>query len=133
MELLYADLTYKIRKAAFNVYNELGFGHKESIYQKALEKELKEAKIPYKKEMSLAVNYKGEKVGNYRPDFIIDDKIIIEIKAVAFMPKEFETQLINYLKSTKYQLGLLINFGSSKLQIKRLIWTNNPRQSVSYP
>lgn len=123
MELLYADLTYKIRKAAFNVYNELGFGHKENIYQKSLEEEFNQLKLPYKREFNLKVYYKDTKVGDYRPDFIIDDKIIIEIKATEFVPKTFETQLIYYLKSTKYKLGLLINFGSPKLQIKRLIWT----------
>jgi len=123
MELLYADLTYKIRKAAFNVYNELGFGHKENVYQKSLEEEFNQIKLIYKKEVNLTVFYKDKKVGFYRPDFIIDDKIIIEIKSIEFMPKTFETQLIYYLKSTKFKLGLLINFGASKLQIKRLIWT----------
>lgn len=123
MELLYSDLTYKIRKAAFNVYNELGFGHKEQVYQQALEEEFGRLKLSYRKEVNLKVYYKDKKIGDYRPDFIIDDKIILEIKATEFIPKTFETQLIYYLKSTKYKLGLLINFGSPKLQIKRLIWT----------
>ena len=123
MELLYSDLTFKVRKAIFNVYNELGFGHKENVYQKSLEEEFNQLKLPYKREVNLKVYYKDIKVGDYRPDFIIDDKIILEIKATEFIPKTFETQLIYYLKSTKYKLGLLINFGSPKLQIKRLIWT----------
>ncbi|MDO9027323.1 MAG: GxxExxY protein [Candidatus Roizmanbacteria bacterium] len=123
MELLYSDVTHKIRKAAFNVYNELGFGHKENVYQKSLEEEFNQIKLIYKKEVNLTVFYKDKKVGFYRPDFIIDDKIIIEIKSAEFIPKTFETQLIYYLKSTKFKLGLLINFGASKLQIKRLIWT----------
>jgi len=101
--LLYSDLTYKIRKAVFNVYNELGFGHKEHVYQEALEEEFNLLRLPYKREVNLKVYYKDKKIGDYRPDFIIDDKIIIEIKAVEFMP--------------------IINFGRPKLQIKRLIWT----------
>jgi GxxExxY protein len=89
--------------------------------QKSLENEFIEMKIPYKKEKSLDVKYKDEIVGNYRPDFVVDEKIILEIKAVEFMPKTFEQQLIHYLKTTSYQVGLLINFGQPKLIIRRLI------------
>lgn len=125
-KLLYETLTFKIRRAIFNVYNCLGYGHKETVYQKALEKELSEINLPYQKEPLLKVEYKGEQVGSYRPDFVVDNKIIIEIKAVEFMPKAFETQLLHYLKTTKYNLGLLVNFGSPRLLIKRLLWTTNP-------
>jgi len=126
--LLFADLTYKIRGTIFTVYNQLGFGHKEQVYQKALEKELIETKLPFKREVSLNVRYKDEVVGNYRPDFVVDDKVIVELKAVEFMPKSFETQLIHYLKTTGYQLGLLVNFGSTKLVIRRLLWTGGSHQ-----
>lgn len=129
-KLLYADLTYKVRGAIFTVYNELGFGHKENIYQKALIKEFETLSISYKQEVGLDVKYKGDIVGKYRPDFVIEDKIIIELKSVEFMPKSYEEQLVHYLKTTGFSLGLLVNFGSSRLHIKRLIWTNNPRVSV---
>ena len=122
-KLVYADLTYKVRGCIFNVYNTLGYGHKEQVYQKALEKELNDQKVPVKREVSLKVLYKDEKVGNYRPDFVVDDKAIIEIKAVEFMPKSYEQQLLHYLKSTNFELGLLVNFGRPKLEIKRLVWT----------
>jgi len=122
-KLIFADLTYNVRGAIFEVYNTLGSGHKEQVYQKALARELEERKISYKKEESLDVKYKGEKVGNYRPDFVIENKIIIEIKAVEFMPKSYEDQLIHYLKTTGYKVGLLVNFGQPKLFIKRLIWS----------
>ena len=121
--LLYGELTYMIRKAIFNVYNILGSGHKEQVYQKALTKELDDLEIPYKREVALDVKYKGESVGNYRPDFVINDEVILELKAVEFMPKSYETQLIHYLKTTGFQLGLLVNFGATKLYIKRIIWT----------
>jgi GxxExxY protein len=124
-DLLYADLTYKIRGAIFTVYNELGFGHKENIYQKALIKEFGILNISHKQEVGLDVKYKGDVVGKYRPDFIIEDKIIVELKSVEFMPKSYEEQLVHYLKTTGYSLGLLVNFGSPKLQIRRLIWTKN--------
>lgn len=126
-KLIYADITYKIRRAIFNVYNVLGFGHKEQVYQKAIAKEFEEMRLSYKKEESLKVKYKDEVVGNYRPDFIIDDKVILELKSVEFMPKSFEAQLIHYLKTTGFHIGLLVNFGSPKLIIKRLVWT---RQSA---
>ena len=122
-KLIYADLTYRLRGAVFAVYNTLGSGHKEQVYQKALAKEMTELQIPYQREVSLNVSYKGEPVGNYRPDFVVDDKVIIELKAVEFMPKVYETQLVHYLKTTGFQLGLLVNFGAPKLQIKRLVWT----------
>lgn len=128
MELLYADLTYQIRGAMFIVYNSLGFGHKESVYQRALSKEFDTKHIPYQREVNLDVFYNNEVVGHYRPDFVIDNKIIIELKATEFISKNFETQIIHYLKSTKFNLGLLVNFGSDKLYIKRLVWTtSNPR------
>lgn len=129
-KLIYADLTYRLRGAIFNVYNELGYGHKESVYQKALIKELEVRGIPYGHELGLDVIYQGEMVGSYRPDLVIDGEIIIEIKAVEIMPKAFENQLINYLKTTGFSLGLLINFGAPKLYIKRLVWTNHPRKSA---
>ncbi len=129
-KLLYEELTYRVRGAMFTVYNELGFGHKENIYQKALIKEFETLNIPYKQEVGLDVKYKGDIIGKYRPDFSIEDKIIIELKSVEFMPKSYEEQLVHYLKTTGFSLGLLVNFGSAKLQIRRLIWTNNQRVSA---
>ena len=130
-DFLYEDLSYKIRGSAFKVYNTLGFGHKESIYQKALALELNKNSISFVQEKVLSVVYNNKKVGNYQPDFIVDDKIIIEIKAVPFMPKSYETQLTYYLKGTNYKLGFLINFGSQKLDIRRRVWTPNyQRQSA---
>ncbi len=122
--LLYSGITYKVRGAIFSVYNELGYGHKEQVYQKALETEFLKTGIYFKREANLKVQYKGESVGNYRPDFVIEDKIILELKAVEFMAKVYETQLLHYLKTTGHKLGLLINFGSPKLIIKRIIWTH---------
>lgn len=133
-KLIYADLTYKIRACIFAVYNELGHGHKEQVYQKALAKELEEENIPFKREVNLKVKYKGNSVGNYRPDFVIDGRVIIETKAVDFMPKSYKQQLVHYLKSTDIKLGLLVNFGKPKLEIKRLVWTGgHPRKSARHP
>ncbi len=132
-KLIYGQLTYRIRGAIFNVYNTLCSGHKEQVYQKALAKELTEMNIPYKREVPLAVNYKGLRVGNYRPDFIVDNRVILELKAVRFMPKSYAQQLVHYLKTTNFKVGLLINFGAPRLEIKRLVWTHNPRSSALHP
>lgn len=130
MPLLYEDLSYKIRGCAFEVYNQLGFGHKENVYQKALALEFKNKDLNFTAEESLPIIYQDKKIGTYRPDFIVDKKIIVEIKAVPFMPKSYETQLTYYLKGTNYELGFIINFGSPKLDIRRKIWTPsyNPHQ-----
>ena len=128
---LYEDLSYKIRGCVFRVYNILGFGHKENVYQKALAAEFKKIGINFEIEKVLPVLYDGKKVGIYKPDLIVDDKIIIELKAVSFMPKNYETQLTYYLKGTNYKLGFLINFGNKRLDIRRRVWTpNHQRQSA---
>lgn len=120
--VLYEDLTYKLIGMAMEIHNELGPVHKELVYQNALAHELKAAKIPFTKEEILSVNFKGEKMGVYRPDFIVDDKVVVEIKALGFLPLKAETQLSYYLKGSKYRVGLLLNFGSAKLQVKRRIY-----------
>ncbi len=120
---MYEELSYKVRGCAFEVYNRLGFGHKESVYQKAFAEELRKNDIPFEREKSLSINYRGKCVGGYRPDFVIDGKLIVEIKAVKMMPKSYERQLIHYLKSTGYKLGFLINFGSKNIDIRRRVWS----------
>lgn len=130
-DLLYSDLTYKIRGSVFNVYNTLGFGHKEGVYHKALAIEFKKNKIPFTEEIPLDVNYEGEKVGVYRPDFVVDNKILIEIKAVEYMTRDPEVQMMYYLKGTNYKLGLLINFGSNKLGIRRKIWSGSAKSATN--
>ncbi len=125
---LYENLSYKIRCCAFRVYNTLGFGHKENIYQRALASEFEKEKINFSKEKILSVIYNEKEIGTYKPDFVIEDKIIIETKAVPVMPKHFETQLTYYLKGTGYKLGFLINFGGKHLDIRRRIWTPHYRQ-----
>ena len=129
-KLLYEDLSYKIRGAAFSIINELGSGHKELVYQKALEEEFKKGGVIYEKEKVINVIYDGKKVGVYRPDFVIDGKVILEIKAVSFVGEIERKQLWHYLKSYDYKLALLINFGSKKLQIERVVLDSirvNPR------
>jgi len=120
---LYKDLTYKIIGALYEVHKELGAVHKEIIYHKALTIELTNRNIPFVEEKSVDVKYKGKKIGLYRPDFIIDDKVILEIKVVPLITKAMQDQVYYYVRGTKYKLVLLANFGTSKVGIKRLIYT----------
>lgn len=124
-KLLYKELSYKVQGAFFEVWNELGSAYKENVYQKALIREFNLRKIPFETEKSIDLIYKGEKVGVYRLDFVIDDKIILEIKAQLELPSVMESQLYYYLKATKYKVGYLVNFGSEKLDIRRRIYTKN--------
>ncbi|MCL5675916.1 MAG: GxxExxY protein [Patescibacteria group bacterium] len=119
---LYKDLTYKIIGAAFKVHKILGSVHKEIVYQKALAEELSLLEIPFKREEAIPIFYNGKKVGIYQPDFIVDDKVIVEIKALEFLSPQAKTQLSYYLKGTKYKIGLLLNFGLPGLEVHRRIY-----------
>src|SRR4051812_3058024 len=122
-ELLYPELSYKVQGSFFKVYNTLGFGHKEIVYERALAEELQVQKISFQVQKRLPIYYNSKKIAEYVPDFVIDQKIIIELKALEFLPKKLTTQLIYYLKGTNYSLGYLINFGAPKLEIVRRVWT----------
>ena len=125
-KLIFADLTYKIIGACFEVHKQLGCGFLEPVYQEALELEFIERKIPFQREQLLEINYKGKILTKkYKADFICYEKIVIELKALSKLTGEHEAQLLNYLKATGFELGLLINFGTKKLEHKRMILTKN--------
>lgn len=121
-DLIYKELAYKLVGCFYAVYNELGPGFKESVYHKALAIEFDIQRIPYEEEKRISVKYKAENAGYYTPDFVIDKKIIVEIKAVDIMPKLYETQLYYYLKGTEYKLGYIVNFGSPRIDVRRRIY-----------
>jgi len=120
MSLLYEELSGKILEACFEVINELGSGFLESVYEKSLLIALKQNGINAKAQVPLSVKFRGENVGDFYADIIVEDKIIIEIKAIKSLAPEHQAQLINYLKATGIKVGLLINFGRPKLEYKRL-------------
>ncbi len=134
--LIYKDITYKIRGAAFKVKKELGLGHKEVVYHKALEKEFQNQGLNYESESSISVNYQGKFVGTYQPDFLIEDKVIVELKALPRIAKPQQEQLWSYLKGSKYKLAMLINFGGADVEFKRVVYDSarkSLRQSASSP
>jgi len=122
VQLLYKELSYKIVGCFYSVYNTLGPGHKEDVYQKALKIEFDEQKIKYVSKKRLKIEYKNKQVGIYEPDFIVEDKIVIELKSVLHMPKVHEQQLYHYLKGSEYKLGYIVNVGSEKIDIRRRVF-----------
>ena len=121
--MLEEDLTKQIIGAAQEVHKVLGFGFLEAVYGNALYKELISRGLKCECQKHLDVFYKGECVGHYIPDMVVEDKVIIELKAVKDLHPEHEWQLVNYLSACQAEVGLLINFGLS-LQVKRKIFTN---------
>ena len=120
-ELICEDETYAIRGAVYEVYKTLGNGYLEEVYQNALEEELKLRGIPFEAKKELHIHYKGRDCGLYVPDFICYGKIILELKAVEDIHQKHIAQTMNYLKATKYKLGLLINFWAyPQVYIKRI-------------
>lgn len=121
-KLIYEDLTFSVRGALFEVYQEKGCGFLEDVYQECLEIEFGLRGISFNAQYPLKLSYKGHPLKKkYIPDFIVDEKIVVEIKAVKEISDEHRAQLQNYLKATGYKLGLLVNFGHPpQIQIERI-------------
>ena len=120
----HSELTDKIIQAFYCVYNELGFGFLENVYQNALNFELSKKGLNVEAQKSIDVYYQNQIVGKYKADLIVDDLIILELKAVESLVAEHELQLINYLKATDKEVGLLLNFGM-KPEIRRKAFDNS--------
>ena len=114
------ERTYKIIGAALEVHKELGCGFLEAVYQEALGREFIYQEIPFKSQPVIEIKYKGKSLEKkYQPDFICYDEVITEIKAMSALTSNEEAQIINYLKATRFKVGLLLNFGSKSLEHNR--------------
>ncbi len=122
-QYLHKELTSKIIKCFYTVYNTLGFGFLEKVYENSLMIELIKNGLSVEKQKPIKVHYDNQLVGKYFADLVVNDQIIIELKAAESLCEEHEYQLINYLKATNFELGLLLNFGK-KPEIRRKIFTN---------
>ena len=127
-ELKFADLTGTIRDCAYHIYRALGTGFLEKVYENALAVELELRNIKYEQQKPIKVSYKDRIIGEYVADFLVEDKVIIELKAAKELDDVHFAQLFNYLKATGYEVGLLINFGP-RFSFKRRIYNN--KKSVS--
>ena len=123
MHLLHNELTSLILKTYYEVYNELGYGFLEKVYQNALLIELKNKGLDVFPNKKIMVYYKGENVGDYYADIIVNNTVILELKAAEYIIDQFENQLLNYLKGTNCEIGLLLNFGK-KPEFRRKIYEN---------
>lgn len=122
MALLYAEESFKINGAIYEVHKALGPGLLEKVYQEALEKELKFQGIPFEREKSFTITYKGEELEQkYIADFVIYDKIVVELKAVEELLPVHKAQVINYLAITGLKLGLLVNFNTRQVKPERIV------------
>jgi GxxExxY protein len=119
----YSDITGKIIKAYYNVYNKLGYGFLEKVYENSMMIELNKFNLKCKNQVPIKVYYDSKTVGEYFADIIVENVIILELKASESLCKEHEIQLVNYLKATNIEVGLLFNFGK-KAEFKRKVLTN---------
>lgn len=119
----HSDITEKIIGASFNVHNELGNGFQEVIYQRALAWEMSQLDLNYQREIEQDIFYKDlpKPIGTRRADFVVEDKVLLELKAIKELEDVHLAQALNYLKAYKLEVGLLINFGSKSLTFKRLV------------
>jgi GxxExxY protein len=117
------DITYKVNGAVFEVSRVLGAGFLEKVYENALLVELKARGLKADSQVPLKVYYKGEVVGDYVVDILVEGKVILELKAIDQLQKVHEAQLLNYLKATGIGVGLLVNFRHPKADIKRFVWS----------
>ncbi len=118
---LHSDLSGTILKAYFTVYNTLGYGFLEKVYENAMMIELRKLGLHCSQQQYIDVFYDDEKVGDYYADIIVDDKIIIELKAAETLVSEHEAQLVNYLRATDIEVGLLLNFGKTPQHKRRVL------------
>ena len=116
------DITYAINGAVFEVNSILGPGFLEKVYENALLVELKNRGLKAMNQVPIKVSYKGEVVGDYTADLLVEDEVIVELKTVENLDRAHEAQLLNYLKATGHNVGLLVNFKHKKADIKRMVF-----------
>ena len=127
----HADVTENALKAFFKVYNTLGYGFAERVYENALAIELRKQGLTVEKQKDITVYYEGDVVGEYVADVLVNEVVILELKAVRTLTEEHEAQLLNYLKATPVEVGLLLNFGV-KPEHRRKIFDNELKGSLAW-
>ncbi len=120
-DLIYPELSYKINGILFKVFKEMGPGYQEKYYQRAVSEELKSNKFNFKEQLKSDLIYQNKRIGNYYLDFLIEDKIILELKKGDYFKKSNIDQVYAYLKANKLKLGLLANFTSQGVKVKRIL------------
>lgn len=127
----HSKITEKIIKGFYTVYNSLGFGFSEKVYENALVIELQKLGLQVDRQPPIRVYYGGTNIGNFYSDLLVENKVIVELKSVKTLIDSHEAQLLNYLKCTKYEVGLLLNFGP-KANIKRKLFDNSIKGTLNW-
>jgi GxxExxY protein len=130
-QLKHRDITDLVLKAFYSVYNELGYGFLEKVYENAKAVEAADLGLTVDQQVPIEVNYKRRRVGHYEADLVVNDLVIVELKAVQALTAAHEAQLLNYLKSTRFEVGLLLNFGPAA-SFKRKAFDNVRKGSLSW-
>ena len=120
-KVIHKELSYRVMKAVFEVHNTLGQGFVESVYEEALAYELELRGIPFERQKVVTVRYKERVVGTHRLDLVVDGKVLLELKAVSALTDVFKQQMLSYLKATRLKLGILINFGTPRVEYTRIV------------
>jgi GxxExxY protein len=131
--LVFPELSYLIQGCVFEIRNEYGPGQKEIIYQRLFEEKLQLLSLPYEREKRISIYSQdtARVIGTYQPDFVVDEKIIIELKSSQFTTQLDEKQLYFYLRNSKYELGYLINFSTPEVYMKRIVYSNSKKPKIS--
>ena len=124
-DLVEKELSYKIVGILYDVYNSLGGGYQEKYYQRAIAKGFKEDKLNFKEQLLIPLSYKDESIGRYFLDFLVGDKIVLEIKSASKFYARDIKQILSYLDSKEIELGILVNFNKGGIQIKRVLRGHN--------
>jgi GxxExxY protein len=130
--LIHEELTEKIIGIFYEVYNELGHGFLESVYEQALSIALAEKGIFFQRQIAIPVWFRGHQIGDFRADLLVDNKVILELKAGRAIEVAWEKQLLNYLRATQIEVGLLLNFGATA-QFRRLVYDNERKKIGVHP
>jgi GxxExxY protein len=123
-------VSQRVIRCAIDVSNTLGVGFLEKVYENALCVELRKEGLKFQSQKPIVVNYKGIQIGEYIADIIVEDKLLLELKALAALCSSHDAQVMNYLKATNLSVGLLLNFGRPKLGIKRIVWQHNETEKI---
>jgi len=123
-------LSDKVIGCAQNVSRELGAGFFEKVYENALCVELRRAGIPYQRQQRFSITYREENIGYYVADLVIDNRLLLELKALSGFSREHDAQVMNYLKASGLTVGLLLNFGVAKLGIRRVVWNYDENNNI---
>jgi GxxExxY protein len=132
-KLLHSDLTEKILGVYYDVYNEIGHGFLESVYNNCMFLVLTKAGLSVRREALVPVYFRGQDVGQFKADLVVEGCILIELKAVQNLDRSHEAQVMNYLRATELEVGLLLNFGCPKPQFRRIVFENSNKKIRVYP